>query len=255
MKTRYVKTIAAVLLMTLPVLLNAQKPEGHIKYLMTQNWAKKMLAVDYMSQQARDRINYMWGGSRAEWKQYAEMYFTVDRTLYFDSEEEAERDMDAFSYRKDEYFITRNFTTQSIHDVLVLLDRVYIIDDSIKSPDWKILNDMKDVAGHICMNAYYDDTLKKQKVIAWYALDIPVSGGPERFCGLPGMILEVNINNGAMVITAESIDLKALTGNELELPKKFKGKKINEEAYRQKLKNYFDERRKAEEPPFWGIRY
>lgn len=255
MKKRYLTSITAFLLLVLPVFLNAQKPEGHIKFLITQNWAKKMAAVDYMSQQARDRINYMWGGSRAEWKQYAEMYFTIDRTLYFDSEDEAEREMDAFSYRKDEFYIGRNFATQTAHDVLVFLDKLYILDDSIKTPDWKILNDMKDVAGHICMNAYYYDSLKMQKVIAWYALDIPVPGGPERLCGLPGMILEVDINNGAMIITAESIDMKALTGNELELPKRFKGKKINEEVYRQKLKEYFQERRKAEEPPFWGIRY
>lgn len=255
MKLKYLKSTISILLIALPFLINAQKPEGHIKFLRTQNWAKQMAAVDYMSQQARDRINYMWGGSRAEWKQYSEMYFTLDRTLYFDSEDEAEREMDGFSYRKDEYFIGRNFSAQTIHDVLVFLDKLYIIDDSIKAPDWKILNDMKDVAGHICMNASYYDSLKMQKIVAWYALDIPVPGGPERFCGLPGMILEVDINNGAMIITAETVDMKVLTGKELELPKKFRGKKINEAAYRNKLKDFFEDRRKAEEPPFWGIRY
>jgi GLPGLI family protein len=93
-----------------------------------------------------------------------------------------------------------------------------------------------------------------QKVTAWFAMDMPVSGGPERFCGLPGMILEVDVNDGAMLITADKIDLKPLT-TEMDLPKKMKGKRVKEADYTAVLKKYMDERKEAEEPPFWGIRY
>ena len=120
--------------------------------------------------------------------------------------------------------------------------------------DWKILNDMKEVAGHVCMNASWEDTLKHQNVIAWFALDMPISGGPERFCGLPGVILEVDVNNGAMVITADKIETTP-PGANLELPQKIKGKKIHEADYREMLHKYMEEKRKAEEPYFWGIRY
>lgn len=82
---------------------------------------------------------------------------------------------------------------------------------------------IKEVAGHICMNAYWHDTLKQQKVTAWFAMDMPISGGPERFCGLPGTILEIEINDGAMVITADKIEMKSLT-TEMDLPKKMKVK-------------------------------
>jgi hypothetical protein len=68
------------------------------------------------------------------------------------------------------------------------------------------------------------------------------------------VILEININDGAMVIAADKIELKPLT-TELDLPKKAKGKKIDEAQYYAILKKHFDERRKDEEPPFWGIRY
>lgn len=104
------------------------------------------------------------------------------------------------------------------------------------------------------MRAFWEDTVKQQKVVAWFAQDIPHSGGPERFCGLPGMILEVDINNGGMLITADKIEMKKLS-NELDLPKKVKGKKIAEAEYQGILKKHIEEKRKAEEPYFWGIRY
>ena len=41
--------------------LKAQTHEGTIRYLRTQNWAKMMAAVDYISKQQRERMMYMWG--------------------------------------------------------------------------------------------------------------------------------------------------------------------------------------------------
>ena len=121
-----------------------------------------------------------------------------------------------------------------------MLGKIYIIEDSLYVPEWKIHNDLKEVAGHICMKAFWEDTIKNQKVVAWFAQDIPHSGGPERFCGLPGMILEVDVNKVAMVITADKIEMKKMT-KEMELPKKFKGKKITEAEYQDVLKKYIKE--------------
>jgi GLPGLI family protein len=134
-----------------------------------------------------------------------------------------------------------------------MLGKVYIVSDSLKAPDWKILNDLKEVAGHVCMNASLNDTLRKQKIIAWFALDIPVQAGPDRFWGLPGLILEVSINNGSKTMVAETIDMKALT-TEFDLPKKLKGKQMNQAAYLAVIKKFLDDKRKAEEFP-WGMRY
>jgi len=245
--------VLAILLIILTLDSIAQNPEGYIRYLRTGNWAKQMAAVDYLSKQQRDRMMYMWG-NRSEYKSFTNLWFSPAGSKYEDSEEKADRDDEGYNWRKEEYTIMRNFETQTIHEVIKMLGKVYIIDDSLNFPNWKILNDMKEVAGHICMNAFYEDTLKMQKITAWYALDLPVSTGPERLGGLPGVILEIDINDGAMVITAEKLELKPLT-TELDLPKKVKGKKINEKQYYGLLKKHFDERREAEQPPFWDIRY
>lgn len=250
------KAICLMLIFFLPLCAFAQEQaplEGAIRYLVIHNWTKKMAAVDYISQQRKERMEYMWGND-AEWKMYANLYFTAAETKYEDSEEKAEADDEGWSWRKDAYIIKRNFEKNTQYDVVAMLGKTYIIEDSLRMPEWKIRNDLKEVAGHICMNAYWEDTLKKQKVIAWFAQDIPHSGGPERFCGLPGLILEVDINDGALVITADRIEMKKLD-KEMDLPKKLKGKKIKEAEYQDILKKHIAEKRKAEEPYFWGIRY
>jgi GLPGLI family protein len=231
----------------------SQQNEGVVRYLKTYNWVKMMAAVDYLSKEQKDRASYMWGNN-SEWKMYTTLYFSPKRSKYEDSEEKAEKDYEGYSWRKDAFDITRNFENNTIKNILTMLGKVYIIEDTLIAQDWKILNDIKEVAGHICMNASWNDTLKKQMVIAWFALDLPVSAGPEQFCGLPGLILEVNINDGAAIITADKIENKTLT-TEFDLPKKIKGKKIKEQDYLVIVKKHYDDRRKAEEPPFWGVRY
>ncbi|MBK8969180.1 MAG: GLPGLI family protein [Saprospiraceae bacterium] len=248
------KTLFAVvvLLATLSA-VTAQEMEGEIRYLMTHNWSKKMMSLDYLSQQQRDRMAYMWG-SRSEWKAYANLYFTATQSKYEDSEESAEPEDEGYSWRKDAYTIRRDFEKNTVFDALTVLGKTYVIEDSLQCQDWKILNDMKEVAGHVCMNAFWEDTVKQQKVTVWFALDMPAQAGPERFCGLPGIILEADINDGALLISADRIQMKTLT-NELDVPKKVKGKRITEAEYVEKIDAHLKEKRKAEEAWFWGLRY
>ena len=237
----------------LPLFLCAQEMEGSIRYLVTHNWTKKMAAVDYISKQQRERIAYMWG-NRSEWKVYTVLYFSATQSRYEDSEERAEPDDEGYSWRKDIYNIKRDFENNTIQDAIQLLGKTYVIEDTLIAPEWKILNDIKEVAGHVCMKAFLEDTLKQQKITAWFALDMPLSAGPERLCGLPGLILEVDVNDGAMLISADKIDLRKLD-KELNMPKKLKGKRIKEAEYYALLKKHIEDRRKAEEPAFWGMRY
>ena len=234
-------------------IFSQEPPEGYIRYLAVNNYAKMMAALDYMSPQRKERNAYVWG-KRSEWKSYRNLYFTATASKYEDSEEQAEPDDDGYSWRKNAYTIRRDFEHGTELDILTVLGKAYVVEDTLRAPDWKILNDMKEVAGHVCMNAIWEDTVKQQKIVVWFALDLPAPAGPERLCGLPGIILEADYNDGAMVITADKIELKKLT-NELDPPKKVKGKKITEAGYQQMLQKHIAEKRKLEEPWYWGMRY
>ncbi len=227
--------------------------EGTVRYLVTHNWTKKLAALSYMSKQRKERAAYMWG-SRSEWHEYTLLHFDSTQSKYVESEERAEPDDEGYSWRKDAFFTQRNFAQNTFCDMLTLQGKTYLVQDSMQCQDWKILNDLKEVAGHLCMNASWEDTLKQQKIVAWFALDIPLSGGPERLCGLPGLILEADVNNGAMIVSANRIEAKKLS-TELALPKKIKGKKATEAEYRVALKKVIDEHIKEEQPYFWDMRY
>ncbi len=231
----------------------AQELEGTVRYLCTSNWSKMMMHVDYISKLQRERNMYMWG-SRSEWKTYKVLHFTNTSSKYENSEEEAEPNADTWSGRKEVFFMKRDFANNTIFDGITLMGKTYLIHDTLKSPSWKILNDMKEVAGHICMNAKLTDTIRMQTTEAWFALDMPISAGPDRFFGLPGMVLEVNINDGALVLTADKIDLKKLS-TEMDVPHKLKGKKINQTDYIKLFSKQVQERKAEEQPWFWGLPY
>lgn len=251
--SKLIKTFSLTVLLFSSAFGYAQKLEGTIRYLKTENVEKKMMVMDYLSSLRLDGYTYKYtrvdGNGNAS-TTYSILSFNATRTRYEDSEE----NYADYNYRKTDFTIIRDFSLHTIHDIIEFSGKTYIIEDSLQAPNWKILNEMKEIAGHICMNASYIDTIKKQKIVGWYALDIPISGGPERFFGLPGLLLEVDVNDGAMVITADKIEPKKLT-TELDFPKKAKGKKISEKGYIALLKKKIDENREQEKPLFDGLRY
>ncbi|MES2797412.1 MAG: GLPGLI family protein [Bacteroidota bacterium] len=232
----------------------SQSTEGVVNYTITHNWVKKLKPYNYLSKIKREKYEYQYM-SNAEWKMKTILYFNDSESRYIDSDEKTEiEEKYGFAGKKEKYEIRKNYKQKTQNDVIELLGKVYLIEDSLTSQSWKIKNDIKEVAGHICMNAVREDTLKMQKITAWFALDIPIPAGPERNYGLPGLILEVDVNDGGMLIEATSISFKKLT-NEMDYPKKLKAKKINEDAFQTLTTNHIKDKKKAEEPLYYGFPY
>ncbi len=85
----------------------------------------------------------------------------------------------------------------------------------------------KEILGYKCMQAEIE--IDNKEILAWFTADIPVSAGPEKYYGLPGLILEVNVNHGEQVWIATSIDLTVPEKNQLFEPKE--GKKVKTDQY------------------------
>ena len=245
--------ILICLLFSIPTIAQ-QKSEGSIRYLVTENYTKIMASLTYLSKQQREREQYMWG-DRFEWKIYTTLYFNEKETKYITSEEKADNNQDdSYSGRSEVFTLRHNYEKNTRNDAMDILSKTYIIEDTLAKLDWKIMNDIKDVAGHLCMKAVTTDTVRLQKTVAWFAMDMPLSGGPDRFYGLPGMILEIDINDGGMIVSADKIDLKPVE-TELTTNKKIKGKKINAAEYQKIIKEHIEGKIEEEQYPYWGIRY
>lgn len=69
-----------------------------------------------------------------------------------------------------------------------VFDEGFLMKDSTRKITWKITDETREIAGYMCRraNAVVMDSIY---VVAFYSEEIPVSGGPESFTGLPGMIL------------------------------------------------------------------
>lgn len=69
-----------------------------------------------------------------------------------------------------------------------LMNKSYLIKDSLKKEEWKITREKKKILGFTCRKATYDT--ENRKYVAWFTTEIPLKHGPHEYWGLPGLILE-----------------------------------------------------------------
>lgn len=139
----------------------------------------------------------------------------------------------------------------------------FLIIDTIKKAPWKISGDTKQILGVTCRKATQkvmqpvrqqrtlnfnrngstttDTTVKPPapkeiEVVAWFAETIMAPVGPDSYGKLPGVILELNVDNDAIVYNAtsikESVDTKAF-----KEPKK--GKRVTKAEYAKLMMELF----------------
>jgi GLPGLI family protein len=75
-------------------------------------------------------------------------------------------------------------------DTKQFISKRKIFGDSLQTIKWKFTDEVRDIAGYPCHRAN-GIILDSVYVVAFYTDKIPVSGGPESFHGLPGMILQL----------------------------------------------------------------
>lgn len=101
----------------------------------------------------------------------------------------------------------------------------FLLQDSIRKIKWKLTSETREIAGYTCRRANGVTADSAVYVVAFYTDKIWVSGGPESFTGLPGMILGVvlphlNVTWYATKVTTVTVPLATI------LPPK-KGKVVN----------------------------
>ena len=102
-----------------------------------------------------------------------------------------------------------------------IFGETFVVQDTLQKIKWKITSEKRVIAGLECRraNAIILDSVY---VVAFYTNAIPVSGGPELFSGLPGMILGVSLPHFHMNWFATKIFDQQSTPLNLEMPRQTK---------------------------------
>jgi len=140
----------------------------------------------------------------------------------------------------------KNFSEARSVQASEVAGKYFLITDSIRQQPWKLGTETKTILGYTChkatrkitqtagavrrivMGGGAPDTTNQPRqqareveVVAWYADDIISPVGPENYGQLPGVILQLDVDNGTTVFTATEVK-KTVDPKELKEPKKGK---------------------------------
>ena len=101
-------------------------------------------------------------------------------------------------------YVYKNYPTgqMTITDRISLQDYCYV--DSLHTQIWTMGDSTREVLGYTCQQATAD--FRGRRWTAWFATDIPVSDGPWKLGGLPGLILEAYDEGKQHVFTAVGLE-------------------------------------------------
>lgn len=108
---------------------------------------------------------------------------------------------------------------------------------SKKPIKWKLTQEEKKIGAHLCYKATAEikgenrNGVFTKKIIAWYAIGIPLSFGPKYYSGLPGLIIKLEEGKRTFI-------LKKMKFNQTEhiIEKPTKGKRVSAEEYHEIVK-------------------
>lgn len=91
---------------------------------------------------------------------------------------------------------------------MTVLDRIdkaeYSYTDDLNSQEWELETDTMTILGYLCYKAVCQ--WRGRDYEAWYTPDIPVSEGPMKFGGLPGLIMKVGDSLQEWVYEIEGLE-------------------------------------------------
>lgn len=159
----------------------------------------------------------------------------------------------------------KNIKSNEFVQVQEFYGKQFLVKDQLRKINWTMTKESKNIGNYMCFKAtssipkseleWYNfswsdipNTNSESgeevmiEITAWYTPQIPVSMGPSEFWGLPGLILEVNMNNTTMLCS--KIVMNPQDKNKIEAPKR--GKEVAKMEYKEiitrKMKEMRDNR-------------
>lgn len=134
----------------------------------------------------------------------------------------------------------KNISDGTIADSKDLFGKQFLIKDTIQKHNWKVTGQKKQILSYLAMEAttIINDTVP---VTAWFTPQLPVSNGPDTYHGLPGMILELDVDNGKRTIKTTSVELGDVSPESIARPTK--GKEVTRDEFNTIMRQKMEEMR------------
>ena len=109
-----------------------------------------------------------------------------------------------------------SLTDGTMTEARSFLGRTFRITSERPAYAWSLGGEQKSYLGYVVQKATAEH--EGRSIEAWFTMEIPVSGGPGPYGGLPGMILLVSVDEGHTLYAATDVDLGGLGGYEIRPP-------------------------------------
>lgn len=182
---------------------------------------------------------------------YFDMVFDSGHVSYKPGTKETENPIRMFgSGPATENVVYTDLTAKNVKSLKSVFEQKYLVQDSLRKLEWKEKDEIRIIAGYKCHKAVsiICDTVY---VVAFYAEDIPVSGGPEMFGGLPGMILELAVPRLHTTWVATKVEMKVPATADFTIPDK--GKKTTQKELNENIKTNLKDWGKMAERNVWWV--
>lgn len=148
--------------------------------------------------------------------------FTKDKTLFTPiADTETQRGFNDDPMINQNSTIFTDLSAGTFSAQKKVFEETFLVKDSVRKINWKLTSEVRTIAGYECRraNAIIMDSIY---VVAFYTDKIPVSGGPESFRGLPGMILGVALPHENITWFAKTVTDKSIPPASVKAPEKGK---------------------------------
>ena len=166
---------------------------------------------------------------------YFNLYFDTSRVMYKPGRE-VDNPNRWGTGPSNENIVCTDLAAKRVVALKTIYETKFLVQDSMRHLLWKEKPEIRTIAGHQCHKAVAI-ICDSVYVVAFYAEDIPISGGPEMFGGLPGLILELAVPRLHTTWVATTIEQVTPTTADFKAPEK--GKKVNSKELQESIRESF----------------
>lgn len=253
------KIVALLTVVSFSVATHAQMKEGRVVYERTLQLPTRFLNADpnitaQLPKSRTDQYELLFGNNQSLWQYLPDANSDGDPNTF------ASGGMVLRFAGGSNDISYHNFDKAIQVDQREIADKNYVVTDSIQKLNWKLTDETKTILNYTARKVIAqrigtrnqmimeNGQMKRQQVpdtvsvVAWFTTDIPVPAGPGTYQGqLPGLILELDENNGRITYKAIEVSSK-VTLSKIKEPKD--GKRMTAAAFDKEREKVMEEMRK-----------